>query len=187
MAISHHVESLDLAMMRFFNQPAIAKALVKWTPSLNTPWSSRWCICTISRAGFFLKTWRLAKQNRVYPYIHWPFCRQKCPYCDFNSHVSATHDSARWHRALSWNVIYGRNAGSHRALTSIFFGGGTPSLMPPAVIDKIIAHAEKTFGFAPMIEITAKQINICQARCDRILLCGVNRISMGINLSIIKY
>ena len=90
-------------------------------------------------------------------YIHWPFCRQKCPYCDFNSHVSTTHDSTEFGTALCLEMSYmAEILPDRRALTSIFFGGGTPSLMPPAVVGKIIAHAEKTFGFAPTIEITAE-------------------------------
>ena len=85
-------------------------------------------------------------------YIHWPFCRQKCPYCDLNSHVSTTHDSAEFGMALCLEMSYmAEILPDRRALTSQFLGGGTQSLMPPAVVGEIIAHAEKTDGVAANI------------------------------------
>ena len=116
-------------------------------------------------------------------YIHWPFCRQKCPYCDFNSHVSTTHDSTEFGTALCLEMSYmAEILPDRRALTSLFFGGGTPSLMPPAVVGKIIAHAEKTFGFAPTIEITAEaNPTSVEAKAMREFYhAGVNRVSMGV-------
>ena len=116
-------------------------------------------------------------------YIHWPFCRQKCPYCDFNSHVSTTHDSAEFGTALCLEMSYmAEMLADRRALTSIFFGGGTPSLMPPAVIGKIIAHAEKIFGFATKIEITAEAnpTSVEAKIMTEFYHAGVNRVSMGV-------
>ena len=116
-------------------------------------------------------------------YIHWPFCRQKCPYCDFNSHVSTTHDSTEFGTALCFEMSYmAEILPDIRPLTSIFFGGGTPSLMPPAVVGKIIAHAEKTFGFAPTIEITAEAnpTSVEAKVMSEFYHAGVNRVSMGV-------
>ena len=116
-------------------------------------------------------------------YIHWPFCRQKCPYCDFNSHVSTTYDSSRFGKALCLEMSYMAGILSdRRALTSIFFGGGTPSLMPPAIVEKIITHAEKTFGFAPKIEITAEAnpTSIESKAMTEFYHAGINRVSMGV-------
>ena len=116
-------------------------------------------------------------------YIHWPFCTQKCPYCDFNSHVSTTHDSTEFGAALCLEMSYmAEMLPERRALTSIFFGGGTPSLMPPDVVGKIIAHAEKTFGFAQKIEITAEAnpTSVEAKVMGEFYHAGVNRISMGV-------
>ncbi|MBA2772413.1 MAG: coproporphyrinogen III oxidase, partial [Sphingomonas sp.] len=67
-------------------------------------------------------------------YIHWPFCVSKCPYCDFNSHVRAEIDQARWREALLADLAHEERLLPTRTLTSIFFGGGTPSLMEPAFV-----------------------------------------------------
>ena len=116
-------------------------------------------------------------------YVHWPFCRRKCPYCDFNSHVSTTDDSDAFGTALCLEMSHMANMlPDRRALKSIFFGGGTPSLMPPAVIRKIITHAENTFGFAPMIEITteANPTSVEANIMTEFYHAGVNRVSMGV-------
>ena len=116
-------------------------------------------------------------------YVHWPFCRQKCPYCDFNSHVSTTHDSTEFGAALCLEMSHmAKILPERRLLTSIFFGGGTPSLMPPDVVGKIIAHAEKTFGFAQKIEITAEAnpTSVEAKGMNEFHHAGVNRISMGV-------
>src|SRR5437773_11862042 len=67
-------------------------------------------------------------------YIHWPFCRSKCPYCDFNSHVRDGIDAARWTRALLDDLDHHAELMPGRAVGSVFFGGGTPSLMPPETV-----------------------------------------------------
>ena len=90
-------------------------------------------------------------------YIHWPFCRTKCPYCDFNSHVNATVDEEIFGNALLTEMVYMASVmQKHRPLSSIFFGGGTPSLMPPALVEKLITQAHSLFGFSSSIEITAE-------------------------------
>ncbi|MEA4837270.1 MAG: coproporphyrinogen III oxidase, partial [Rhodospirillaceae bacterium] len=65
-------------------------------------------------------------------YIHWPFCLSKCPYCDFNSHAAARIDQERWRKALETELAHAAARTRGRTVTSLFFGGGTPSLMDPA-------------------------------------------------------
>ncbi|MFX8145340.1 radical SAM protein, partial [Acinetobacter baumannii] len=67
-------------------------------------------------------------------YVHWPFCVSKCPYCDFNSHVRASVDQARWRDALLADLAHEARLTAGRPVASIFFGGGTPSLMPPETV-----------------------------------------------------
>ena len=116
-------------------------------------------------------------------YIHWPFCRKKCPYCDFNSHVDTTYDSNKFGSALCLEMSHMAKLLPHRrSLTSIFFGGGTPSLMPADVVGKVIAHAEKTFNFAPKIEISAEAnpTSVEAKIMTEFYHAGVNRVSMGV-------
>lgn len=115
-------------------------------------------------------------------YVHWPFCAAKCPYCDFNSHVSAHVDQARWARALGAEI--GRLAEElpGRHLTSIFFGGGTPSLMAPETVDSVLRAARAAWGFANDIEITleANPTSVEMGRFRGFAEAGVNRLSMGV-------
>ncbi|MFL6740289.1 MAG: radical SAM protein, partial [Sphingomicrobium sp.] len=74
-------------------------------------------------------------------YVHWPFCVSKCPYCDFNSHVRAGIDQEEWRNALLADLAHEARLLSGRTLTSIFFGGGTPSLMDPATVAALIEAA----------------------------------------------
>jgi putative oxygen-independent coproporphyrinogen III oxidase len=115
-------------------------------------------------------------------YIHWPFCVSKCPYCDFNSHVREAVDQDAWAAALLADLAHERDAGPQRALTSIFFGGGTPSLMPPSTAAALIARAEALWGFAPGIEITleANPSSVEAARFADLAGAGVNRVSLGL-------
>jgi coproporphyrinogen III oxidase-like Fe-S oxidoreductase len=87
-------------------------------------------------------------------YVHWPFCVSKCPYCDFNSHVRESIDQATWREALLKDLAWEAEMHPHGPLTSIFFGGGTPSLMEPATVAALIEAAERRWGFAPDVEIT---------------------------------
>ena len=120
-------------------------------------------------------------------YIHWPFCLSKCPYCDFNSHVVATIDEGAWHQALSSELAHMAElceASSYgkRPLTSIFIGGGTPSLMPVSLLASLITQAETHFGFTPNIEITAEAnpTSVETAKLQGFYDAGVNRISLGV-------
>src|SRR5262249_12814580 len=87
-------------------------------------------------------------------YVHWPFCRAKCPYCDFNSHVRDGIDQRRWREALLRELDHWAAAVPGRALASIFFGGGTPSLMEPATVAAVIEQAGRHWRPRADIEIT---------------------------------
>ena len=115
-------------------------------------------------------------------YIHWPFCVSKCPYCDFNSHVRATVDEQAWQTSLLADMAYEAAALPGRNLSSIFFGGGTPSLMPPATVAALIAGARAHWGFTDDIEITleANPSSVEAARFADLAAAGVNRVSLGL-------
>ena len=115
-------------------------------------------------------------------YVHWPFCQSKCPYCDFNSHVREEIDEARWRRALIAELDHFAGRTGPRALTSLFFGGGTPSLMDPGTVAAVIDRAAARWGFAPDAEITL-EANPGSADAGRFAgyrAAGVNRLSLGI-------
>ena len=115
-------------------------------------------------------------------YVHWPFCVAKCPYCDFNSHVRAEVDQAAWREALLADLAQEAAMLPGRRLGSIFFGGGTPSLMPPATVAAVIDAAERAWGFAPGVEITleANPSSVEAARFADLAAAGVNRVSLGL-------
>jgi oxygen-independent coproporphyrinogen-3 oxidase len=115
-------------------------------------------------------------------YIHWPFCVSKCPYCDFNSHVRESIDQAQWRAALLADLAYEAQAFPGRRLGSIFFGGGTPSLMPPETVAALIEAAQSHWAFAPGIEITleANPSSVEAARFADLARAGVNRVSLGL-------
>jgi len=115
-------------------------------------------------------------------YVHWPFCVSKCPYCDFNSHVRASVDQERWRDALLADLAHEAAMLPGRRLESIFFGGGTPSLMPPATVATVLDAAERAWGFAPGIEITleANPSSVEAARFADLAAAGVNRVSLGL-------
>ena len=116
-------------------------------------------------------------------YLHWPFCHAKCPYCDFNSHVSNDVDTKIFGDALCTEMTHMASLmPSHPPLSSMFFGGGTPSLMPPVLVEKLIRHAEDLFGFTGDIEITA-EANPTSVEAEAMLgfrKAGVDRVSMGV-------
>ncbi|HEY4134373.1 MAG TPA: radical SAM family heme chaperone HemW [Alphaproteobacteria bacterium] len=119
-------------------------------------------------------------------YVHWPFCVAKCPYCDFNSHVRDRIAQPDWRaaylRALETEAARLDAHGAKRPLASIFFGGGTPSLMEPETTAAIIAAARRLFGFEADIEITleANPNSIEAGRFAGFRDAGVNRVSVGI-------
>lgn len=115
-------------------------------------------------------------------YIHWPFCVAKCPYCDFNSHVRDTIDSEAFAQALLADLVHEASATAFEPLTSIFFGGGTPSLMPPQVAGRLIEKAGELWGFDREIEITleANPSSVEAANFAALAAAGVNRVSLGL-------
>ncbi|WP_312524570.1 radical SAM family heme chaperone HemW [Paracoccus sp. (in: a-proteobacteria)] len=115
-------------------------------------------------------------------YVHWPFCASKCPYCDFNSHVSASIDQMRWARAYEVELANLARETSGRVLNSIFFGGGTPSLMAPETVAAVIDAARAHWPFANDIEITleANPTSVEMGRFRAYAQAGVNRVSMGV-------
>jgi oxygen-independent coproporphyrinogen-3 oxidase len=115
-------------------------------------------------------------------YVHWPFCVSKCPYCDFNSHVRGSVDQDAWRTALLQDMAHEAAHLPKRGVGSIFFGGGTPSLMPPATVAALIEAAEALWGFAPGIEITleANPSSVETARFADLAAAGVNRVSLGL-------
>ncbi|MGC8474839.1 MAG: radical SAM family heme chaperone HemW [Acetobacteraceae bacterium] len=115
-------------------------------------------------------------------YLHWPFCLAKCPYCDFNSHVRDAIDQARFAAALRRELAHEAALLGRRRLTSIFFGGGTPSLMDPATVGLLIDDAARWFDPVPGIEITleANPSSVEAGRFAGYRAAGVNRVSLGV-------
>ena len=115
-------------------------------------------------------------------YIHWPFCQAKCPYCDFNSHVARYIDQKRWLAAYVAEIARVAALTKGRTLTSVFFGGGTPSLMDPETVDGIMAAVRAMWPLSNSIEVTleANPTSIEAGRFRGYQQAGVNRISMGI-------
>jgi oxygen-independent coproporphyrinogen-3 oxidase len=115
-------------------------------------------------------------------YIHWPFCESKCPYCDFNSHVRDTVDHGRWRRALLAELDHYADETTGRRVTSIFFGGGTPSLMEPETVAAVISRVAAGWALAPEAEITleANPSSVEAGRFAAVRAAGVDRVSLGI-------
>ncbi len=117
-------------------------------------------------------------------YVHWPFCRSKCPYCDFNSHVRDNVEDARWSRALTAEIAHtaAKLDTPRRRASSIFFGGGTPSLMPPSVVAAVIDAVARHFSLADDVEITleANPTSAEAASFRGFRDAGVNRLSLGV-------
>jgi putative oxygen-independent coproporphyrinogen III oxidase len=115
-------------------------------------------------------------------YIHWPFCRSKCPYCDFNSHVRERIDHARWRGALLAELAHYARDTQGRTVTSIFFGGGTPSLMEPETVAALTARVRDLWPVAGDVEITL-EANPTSAEIEKFRAfraAGVNRVSLGV-------
>jgi len=114
-------------------------------------------------------------------YIHWPFCAAKCPYCDFNSHVSAHIDQTRWKSAYLAEITRAQGETAGRRLDTIFFGGGTPSLMNPDLVAEIIASARAAWPMRndPEITLEANPTSIESGRFAAYRQAGVTRVSMG--------
>ena len=123
-------------------------------------------------------------------YVHWPFCLSKCPYCDFNSHVAGRIDTEAWQTALTTELTFMAEQASMLTgverekfeLNSIFFGGGTPSLMPPQIVAALIDRASGLFTLAEQCEITAEMnpTSVEIAKLKQFADAGINRVSVGI-------
>ncbi len=115
-------------------------------------------------------------------YVHWPFCLSKCPYCDFNSHVRDQIDQRRFAAALRRELATEAARLGRRHVTSIFFGGGTPSLMEPSTVALLLEDAARLFDMSPETEITleANPTSIEAGRLADFRSAGVNRVSIGI-------
>ncbi|MXP42800.1 coproporphyrinogen III oxidase [Altererythrobacter soli] len=115
-------------------------------------------------------------------YIHWPFCLAKCPYCDFNSHVRNGVDVELWRNMLLADMRHEAELAGSEPLDSVFFGGGTPSLMPPVLVGALLEEAERLWSFAPGIEITleANPSSVEAANFAALAGAGVNRVSLGV-------
>lgn len=115
-------------------------------------------------------------------YLHWPFCQAKCPYCDFNSHVSRSIDQKRWLNAYLSELDRYAAEVPNRVLTSVFFGGGTPSLMEPFVVHAILDRIRQLWPQANDMEVTleANPGSVEAGRFRDYAQAGVNRVSMGI-------
>jgi oxygen-independent coproporphyrinogen-3 oxidase len=115
-------------------------------------------------------------------YIHWPFCLSKCPYCDFNSHVAAAIDQEAWRRALLAELDHFAGQTAGRTVTSVFFGGGTPSLMAPPTAAALIDRVAAAWPLAEDLEITL-EANPGASDAERFAAfraAGVNRLSLGL-------
>ena len=115
-------------------------------------------------------------------YLHWPFCLAKCPYCDFNSHVSRSVDHDAWRRALEAELAHMRRLTGPRMADSVFFGGGTPSLMAPGTVAALIEAVDRLWGFrgAPEITLEANPTSVEAAKFRAYAAAGVNRVSIGV-------
>ena len=115
-------------------------------------------------------------------YVHWPFCLAKCPYCDFNSHVRRDVDAGRWQRALVAEIEAAAREVPGRVVDTVFFGGGTPSLMPPEMVAAVIAAIGTRWTLAPEAEISleANPTSVEAGRFHGYREAGVNRLSMGV-------
>ena len=124
----------------------------------------------------------MSAQDPLALYVHWPFCLAKCPYCDFNSHVRSLVDVDRWRRALIGDLEHEAKRCESAAIGSVFFGGGTPSLMPPGLVEAVLARAEALFGFEDGVEITleANPSSVEAANFSALACAGVNRVSLGV-------
>lgn len=124
----------------------------------------------------------MIEKNPIALYVHWPFCKAKCPYCDFNSHVRDGVEDARWCDALKTELRYVANAIGPRRITSVFFGGGTPSLMAPATIEAILSEADQLWGLDEDCEITleANPTSVEAQKFKGFRAAGINRVSVGV-------
>jgi coproporphyrinogen III oxidase-like Fe-S oxidoreductase len=133
-------------------------------------------------------------KNLLSLYVHWPYCESKCPYCDFNSHINEEIDVNKWIKSFK-NQLYGMKEEltqkniSFKNLNTIFFGGGTPSLMPLKIIENIIDICDNIYGFKEDIEITleANPSSYDGKKFVKLKEIGINRLSIGVQSLNNKY
>lgn len=115
-------------------------------------------------------------------YLHWPFCKSKCPYCDFNSHVREGVERSRWRRALLAELDHAAREAPDRQVQTLFFGGGTPSLMAPETVAALIERARALWDTADDLEITleANPTSVEADAFEALAQAGVNRVSLGV-------
>ena len=115
-------------------------------------------------------------------YIHWPFCLSRCPYCDFNAHVAENVDHGRWRRALGTELAYFAGETGGRTVSSVHFGGGTPSLMEPETVATLLEATGAHWTLADDAEITleANPSSVAAGRFAALAEAGVNRLSLGV-------
>jgi oxygen-independent coproporphyrinogen-3 oxidase len=120
--------------------------------------------------------------SRLALYIHWPFCKSKCPYCDFNSHVRDGIDQARWQKAYLAEIDHWAEESAGASIATVFFGGGTPSLMDPATVAAILERVGARWSLAPDAEITleANPNSVEVQRFRDLRRAGINRVSLGV-------
>ncbi len=115
-------------------------------------------------------------------YIHWPYCTSKCPYCDFNSHVASSIDPKRWMTAYREELSRAATETSDRTVETVFFGGGTPSLMEPEIVGEALATIQRHWRVANDWEVTleANPGSVEAGRFAAYRAAGVNRVSLGV-------
>ena len=117
-------------------------------------------------------------------YVHWPFCKSKCPYCDFNSHVRETIDHQSWLAAYKTEIAHYAALMPDRTVTSVFFGGGTPSLMEPFVAEGVLQAIDDAWGISHDCEITleANPTSVESSKFQAFRAAGINRVSIGVQV-----
>ncbi|MDP9127648.1 MAG: radical SAM family heme chaperone HemW [Pseudomonadota bacterium] len=121
-------------------------------------------------------------QKNLAIYVHWPFCQSKCPYCDFNSHVAAAVDHEQWRASYREELAHYADILPARVITSVFFGGGTPSLMEPRTVQVIIDEIARLWPLGPDLEITleANPTSVEAEKFAGFRKAGVGRLSLGV-------
>lgn len=170
----------------FQNRIASASLQLVPSPSERPGAPPGQCVKVTEKALLSVTLMTLSENPQTNPalalYVHWPFCVSKCPYCDFNSHVRASIDQDSWREALLADLAHEAGLLPGRRLTSIFFGGGTPSLMEPATVEAVIAAACRHWAPADDLEITleANPNSVEAARFADLAAAGINRLSLGL-------